>query len=287
MSKTRLALVAAAAVAAVALSACGTSTAGEAVSDRGGAETSAGVVAKPTRWISDLTSQSVPAEQRDTAGYRFGPLATGTGIWEHSDGVSTDAGCTAGPVVAPTMSPTNRGYLTAGHCDKPDRSRVLTFSDAAHASPQFVGVYTPAPAAGRRVDATSLWTTDATTVASIAGYPVAGALTEEATRAPELIGQTVCVLGAVSGLVCGKLADATAQIVVDATTHEGDSGSAMFLVSDTGAATLIGILTKSEKTGGTYGVIADTALRELGAQVVTDPVAAAAVRGDTRYVTAS
>lgn len=285
MSKTRLALVAAAAVAAVALSACGTSTAGEAVSDRGGAETSAGVVAKPTRWISDLTSQSVPAEQRDTAGYRFGPLATGTGIWEHSDGVSTDAGCTAGPVVAPTMSPTNRGYLTAAHCDKPDRARVLTFADASHTNPQFVGVYTPRKPGS--LDATSLWITDTTTVASIAGHPVAGALTEEATRAPELIGQTVCVLGAVSGLVCGKLADATAQIVVDATTHEGDSGSAMFLVSDTGAATLIGILTKSEKTGGTYGVIADTALRELGAQVVTDPVAAAAVRGDTRYVTAS
>lgn len=161
----------------------------------------------------------------------------------------------------------------------------VDLSDAAHTNPQFVGVYTPRKPGS--LDATSLWITSTAASSSIAGHPVAGALTEEATRSPELIGQTVCVLDAVSGLVCGKLADATAQIVVDATTHEGDSGSAMFLVSDTGAATLIGILTKSETTGGTYGVIADTALRELGAQVVTDPVAAAAVRGDTRYVTAS
>lgn len=281
MSKVRLALVAAAAAAAVALSACSTNAEPTPWPTAGAAESSV----KPTRWISDLTSQSVPAEQRDTAGYRFGPLAPGVGIWEHAGGVDTDAGCTAGPLVAPTMSPTSRGYLTAGHCDKPDRTQVLTFADAAHANSQFVGVYTPRKPGS--LDATSLWITGGPASPSIAGHPVAGVLTAESARSPELIGQTVCVLGAVSGLVCGKLADATAQIVVDATTHEGDSGSAMFLVSDTGAATLIGILTKSEKTGGTYGVIADTALRELGAQVVTDPTAAAAVKGDARYVTAS
>lgn len=219
------------------------------------------------------------------AGYRFGPLAPGTGIWEHTDGVPTDAGCTAGPVVAPSMSRSARGFLTAGHCDKPDRAQVLTFSDAEHRSPQSAGVYTPAPREGRSVDATSLWISGTAAPATISGYPVAGVLTEAATRSPELVGQTVCVQGAVSGRVCGDLVDASGQIAMDAVTQPGDSGAAMFLVSDTGAATVIGILTKRAVSGsGTYGVIAETALRELGAQVVTDRDAAAAVRGDTRYV---
>lgn len=284
MRARKFTLTAAAVIAAAAVSACAPT---ESKPWPNAASSSTAAVAKPTRWLAEVAPQPVPADQRDTSEWRlrFGSTAEpGMGVWERG----TDSGCTLGPVVAPTtMSPTSRGYLLAGHCDSAVTAQTVTYSDADRSDAHPLGVYTPWTQ-DKPVDATTLWLQPGTAApASIAGHPVAGVLTEAATRSPELIGQTVCVLGAVSGLVCGPLADASAQIVVDATTHEGDSGSAMFLVSNTGAATVIGILTKSEATGGSYGVIADTALQGVGAQVVTDPTAAAAARGDARYVTPS
>lgn len=292
VSRNRYALITAAAAVAVALSAC---------AGTGGAQPkpwpnvgTGGAVAAPTsaavadNWVA-LRAQPVPDTEKDTTGHRFGPLAPGVGIWEHKDGVATDAGCTLGPAVAPSMSPANRGYLTAGHCDKPDRTQVLVFTDAPHASPQFVGVYTPAPAGGRQVDATSMWVSPGTsTAASVAGHPVAGVLTAAALK--QLVSAPApapkaCMYGAVSGLKCGDLVDADDnEISVDIATLPGDSGSPMFLVDgNTGATTLIGLLTDNSEGSTSYGVVADAALRSLGAKLVTDPAVAVDPRADARY----
>lgn len=289
MRNRMYAFAAAAALAAVALSACSptdpkpwpTAAAAEAVA----APTSAAVA---DNWIG-LPAQPVPDSEKDTTGHRFGPLAPGVGIWEHNDGVATDAGCTLGPAVAPSMSPANRGYLTAGHCDKPDRTQVLVFTDAPHASPQFVGVYTPARAGGRQVDATSMWVSPGTsTAASVAGHPVAGVLTAAALK--QLVSAPApapkaCLYGAVSGLKCGDLVDADDnEISVDIATLPGDSGSPMFLVDgNTGATTLIGLLTDNSEGSTSYGVVADAALRSLGAKLVTDPAVAVDPHTDARY----
>lgn len=288
MSTKRYALIAATAAAAVALSAC--SGTGEAASPKPWPnEGAAGAVAAPTsaavtdNWIS-LPAESVPDKERDTAGHRFGPLAPGVGIWEHAAGVATDTGCTLGPAVAPEMNLARRGYLTAGHCDQPDRNQVLTFSDAAHTNPEFVGVYTPRKPGS--LDATSLWlASDAAAPASIAGHPVAGVLTKSAVSDPKLEGQPVCVYAAVSGLKCGTLVTVDGdEISVDIPTLPGDSGSPLFMVNgNTDAATLIGVLTDNSAGSTSYGVVADTALRDLGAKLVTDPAVTVAPRTDARY----
>lgn len=290
MSRSRFAQVTVAAAAAVALSACSGTSSGEPKPWPTAVGTGE-VVAVPTsatvtdNWVG-LPAAPVPDSQRDTTGHRFGPVAPGVGVWEHGAGIATDTGCTLGPVVAPGMSPVNRGYLTAGHCDKPDRTQVLAFSDAAHASPQFVGVYTPAPAGGRPVDAVSLWVAAGTsTPTSLAGHPVAGVLTKTAVSDPKLEGQPVCLLGAVSGLVCATLVTVDGdEISVDIPTQKGDSGSPLFMVNgNTNAVTLVGLLTDNSQGSTSYGVVADTALHDLGAKLVTDPSVAVDAGRDTRY----
>ncbi|RIS02757.1 hypothetical protein [Mycobacteroides abscessus] len=287
MSTKRYALIAATALATVALSACSGTTPGEPKPwpnvDTGGAVAAPTSATVADNWIS-LPDTAVPPAERDTAGHRFGPLAPGVGIWEHAAGVATDTGCTLGPAVAPEMNLARRGYLTAGHCDKPDRNQVLTFADAAHTNPEFAGVYTPRKPGS--LDATSLWlASDAAAPASIAGHPVAGVLTKSAVSDPKLEGQPVCVYAAVSGLKCGTLVTVDGdEISVDIPTLPGDSGSALFMVNgNTDAATLIGVLTDNSKGSTSYGVVADTALRDLGAKLVTDPAVTIAPRTDAHY----
>lgn len=281
MSKARLALVAAAAAAAVALSACGTSTAGQAVTDRGGAETSAGAV-PTTRWIS-IPDVPVPAAEQDTAHrLRFGTTPTpGMGVYE----LGTDEGCTLGPVVSSNMSPDNHGYLTAGHCDTPAATQVVTFADAGHADPRPVGVYTETVEKGYN-DFTSLWLTAGTPApTSIAERKVAGSLTKDAvTKLDE--GTPVCVDGAVTGVKCGAFGDADdSRIAVEFAVEPGDSGAPMFLVDgNTGAVTVIGQVNKTSATR-TYATFFETALDHAGAKLVVDPAASAVVTGDPRYST--
>ncbi|WP_157931150.1 hypothetical protein [Mycobacteroides abscessus] len=291
MSTKRYALIAATAAAAVVLSACSPTAPAEPKPWPNVG--TGGVMAAPTsatvadNWVS-LPAASVPDKERDTAGHRFGPLAPGVGIWEHAAGVATDTGCTLGPAVAPDMAPANRGYLTAGHCDKPDRTQVLTFADAAHAAPQFVGVYTPAPVGGRPVDVTSLWLTPGITAPSgIAGHSVAGVLTKPALQAMvsgPAAAPKVCIYGAVSGLKCGDLVDADGtEISVEISTRKGDSGSPLFMVNgNTDAVTLIGLVS-SGSGSFTYAIYLDQALREVGAKLVTDPAVVVDAGKDSRY----
>lgn len=288
-SRNRFALIAATAAAAMAVSACsGTAPAAPkpwpSAGEVAAAPTSAAV---SDNWTS-LDPVPVPDKEKDATGHRFGPLAPGVGIWEHAAGVATDTGCTLGPAVAPDMAPANRGFLTAGHCDKPDRTQVLTFADAAHAAPQFVGVYTPAPVGGRPVDVTSLWLTPGTTAPSgIAGHSVAGVLTKPALQAMvsgPAAAPKVCIYGAVSGLKCGDLVDADGtEISTEISTRNGDSGSPLFMVNgNTDAVTLIGLVS-SGSGSFTYAIYLDQALREVGAKLVTDPAVAVDAGTDSRY----
>lgn len=293
VSTNRFALITAAAAAAVALSACSGTGAAEpkpwpSEGKVAAAPTTETVKPAANSWIG-LPAAPVPDGERDTTGHRFGPLAPGVSVWEHEAGVATDAGCTLGPAVAPTMSPTSRGYLLAGHCDKPDRTQVLVFTDPSHASPRPVGVYTPAPSGGRKLDATSLWLQPGTSApASIAGHPVAGVLTTAALK--ELVSGSgpapkACVYGAVTGLSCGDLIDADdKEVTVDIPVRKGDSGSPMFLYDESArAVTVIGVLTDNSRGNTSYGVTAETALRSLGAKLVTDPAVAVDTRADARY----
>lgn len=291
MSRNRYALVTAAGLAAVALSACSGTGAAEpkpwpAEGKVAAAPTSATVRPATNNWVG-LPDQPVPDSQRDISLLhpRFSATAApGVGVWEQG----TNKVCTLGPVIAPTMSPTSRGYLTAKHCDQPSVASAVIYADAAHTDPRTLGVYTPRNP--EDADATSLWVSPGVAApASIAGHPVAGVLNATAVKAlasGSSAAPKVCVYGAVSGLVCGDLIDANdKEVTVDITTRDGDSGGAVFLYDEaTHAATLIG-LASSGSGSYTYGVLAETALRELGAQVVTDPAAAATVRGDSRYVT--
>lgn len=235
-------------------------------------------------WIS-LPAAPVPDSARDTTQWRLrfdSTPAPGVGVWESG----TKDGCTLGPAIAPTMSPTSRGYITARHCDTPAAVDAVTFADAGHADARPVGVYTPS--AGP-LDATTVWMNPGTaTPTTIAGHKVAGVLTEAAvkelpTRWPDSAKATpVCVYGAVTGFACGELSF-TDQLTVKVRTAPGDSGAPMFLVDgNTGAITLLGLLTRGVDDV-TLGEFLEPALKQGGAMAVTDRSAAISPAKDKRY----
>lgn len=286
MSK-RLALVAALAAVGVALSACSGAPEPKPWPSAVAAEKT---VAAPTsakladNWVG-LPTAPVPDSERDISLLhpRFAATPSpGVGVWEQG----TTKVCSLGPAVAPTMSSTSRGYLTAKHCDQPGDAQAIIYADAAHADARPLGVYTPRKP--EDIDATTLWLTSAATApASIAGHPVAGAFTKTAVRG--LVSSSapvpkVCVYGAVTGLKCGDLIDADdTEISVDIPTEHGDSGGAVFLVNgNTGAVTPIGLVS-SGSGSYTYATYLEAALHDLGAQLVTDPATAVDPAEDSRY----
>jgi hypothetical protein len=297
MSRNRYAFATTAALAAVAVSACTATAPAEpkpwpSAGAVAAAPTSATV--KPagspantpvTNSWAALPAQPVPDSERDISLLhpRFSATAApGVGVWEQG----TSKVCTLGPAVAPTMSPASRGYLTAKHCDQPGEASAIIYADAAHTDARPLGVYTPRKP--EDVDATSLWLQSGTAApASIAGHPVAGVLTNAAVKslvsgsgpAPK-----VCVYGAVTGLACGDLIDADDnEISVDIPTREGDSGGTVFLYDEgTRAVTPIGLVSGGSGSY-TYATYLHTALRSLGAQLVTDRSVAVDRSTDTRY----
>lgn len=289
MNVTRFAQVTAAAAAAVALSACSGTAPAEPKPWPTAVGTGAAAAAPTSARVADnwikLDPQPVPDSERDISLLhpRFAATATpGVGVWEQG----TTKVCSLGPAVAPTMSPTSRGYLTAKHCDQPGDAQAIIYADAAHADARPLGVYTPRKP--EDIDATTLWLKPgATAPASIAGRPVAGALTKTAVRglvSGSAPAPKVCVYGAVTGLKCGDLIDADdTEISVDIATEHGDSGGAVFLVNgNTGAVTPIGLVS-SGSGSYTYATYLDAALHDLGAELVTDPAAAVDPRIDSRY----
>jgi len=239
----------------------------------------------------------VPAEQREWADVsgqgkmrwddgkpgrqQFSPLAIPGAAITHE--LTADEGdmCTLGPAVV-------GGILTAGHCHPPgDPTQYLNSSaDQVRVA---LGPLAQALDDEAGQDSAVLWTSlvDRAASARIAGtWPVAGVMSMEAfKRLPEGPATPVCFNGAKSGVQCGELLPSAddGRMLFAASSQRGDSGAPVFLVSAAaGHATLVGILEGGppSRSDATY---LDPALARMDATALADPVAAAAVAGDSRY----
>ncbi|WP_241177755.1 S1 family peptidase [Mycolicibacterium nivoides] len=261
--KTGFAIAAVAAAAAV-ISACSTATGGQpvavpaspsaTVAGAEGADPSAGV---ESTWLT------IPAEQAAAAPKRIDLTQTASG-----------ARCTAGPAVAATSTPTQRGFVAAGHCDEVPGSAVSAGGES-------VEPYTDTRRGDRGVTVT--WgTSNAPPTVAGGEFRVAGVLKQDVVQ--RLKQHTpVCMDGTISGVRCGTVVENDETgIYLDLSIERGDSGAPLFLVSDRGTATLIGIV-EQRSSGFTFGAYLDPLLDELGAKVLTARTAAVDPRTDPRY----
>lgn len=280
---TRALLIAAVASAAVVTSACTSTVTGAAgpASDLGRAPAPGTVAAAPlaagaqNNW-ADVTGQGAPAAAVAVPG------AITVGVEQ----------CTLGPAVQKAGG-TGDGFVTAGHCGPTGTPQRL--KSGADPAGMPLGVLAGSEEIDGAVtsDSAALWVGPADrSAAVIAGnWRVAGVMTLEAAR--RLPAKTpVCFDGAVSGVVCGPLDDASTDILFDAASQPGDSGAPVFLVdATTRTATLVGILKGGDDTAGDAGRVSlatflDPALTRLEAHALVDPKAAASVAADPRYSTA-
>ncbi len=188
---------------------------------------------KPDNWVVPASAISVPA----------GVLAPGAfidvGTAESGGSCTLGAGIRAGD---------RTGFVTAGHCGNGDGDMVRL--DSVTGAP--LGVLSDADesydsVAKVALDYAAVWTNaPAPNAATVAGLPVAGVMTREAAaKLPK--GTPICFDGATSGVLCSALDFAdTITMMTEGVGGRGDSGAPVFVVDgDTGAATLIGITSKS------------------------------------------
>lgn len=254
-------MIAAVAVATAALSGCSTGVAGQPVADP--ATDSSATVTVPTT-APETTWLTIPAEQAATAPKRIQLLQTA------ADGATKR--CTAGPAVVAEAAAARRGYLAAGHCDGRPGSSVSADGEA-------VEPYTETRLGDRGVTVT--WGA-ANTAPTVAGFRIAGVLKQDAVqRLPQ--GTPVCMDSNVSGVRCGAVVENDGTgIYLDLPAERGDSGAPLFLVSDRGTASLIGLA--EQRSGAyTFGAYLDPLLDEVGARALVDRTVAADPRTDSRY----
>lgn len=192
--------------------------------------------------------------------------------------------CTLGPAVRSTADGLN-GFITAGHCDPTTGDRMQSYNSSPDQRLVPLAAMTDVVDDQQAVDSGVIWTDRPPAAPLLADkWPVAGVLTREGVLdLPD--GAPVCTFGARSGVVCGpsRGVDASGQLVFDAHTVKGDSGSPVFLVdSVTGAATLVGVL-KGGDAVTTTATLLDPALDRLHANAVVDQAAARAVEGRPGY----
>ncbi|PVA12426.1 hypothetical protein D2E64_03025 [Mycobacteroides abscessus] len=262
--RKRLGAAAAVAAAAVALSACSTATGGAPVTDPATSNVTVAVGAQAADPSAEVESTwlTIPATQADAAPKRIELTQTASG-----------ARCTAGPAIAAASTPTRRGFVVAGHCDELPGSAVSAGGES-------IEPYTDTQRGDRGVTVTWGAANAAPTVAG--GFKVAGVLKQDVVQRLEY-GTPVCMDGAISGVQCGTVTENDASgIYVKLPIERGDSGAPLFLVSDRGTATLIGIV--EQRSGNfTFGAYLDPLLAEVGAKVLTDRTAAIDPRTDPRY----
>jgi hypothetical protein len=225
---------------------------------------------KPDNWVAPAPAVSVPA----------GVLAPGAFI--ALVGEDGGFGCTLG---AGIRAGDRTGFVTAGHCGNGDGDMVRL--DSVTGAP--LGVLSDAnesydSVAKVALDYAAVWNSaPAPRAATVAGLPVAGVMTREAAaKLPK--GTPICFDGATSDLSCAPLRFADGiSLRLDGAARPGDSGAPAFIVDgDTGAATLIGIMSGGDATNVEVTYL-DPALERLGAQALVDADAAAFVAGDQRY----
>lgn len=265
MSRRNGFAIAAVAAAAVAVSACSTATGGAPVADPGASTATVAVpsAAPESNWLT------IPAEQAAAAPRRVQLLQTA------ADGATKR--CTAGPAVVAEAGAARRGYLAAGHCDGRPGSSVSADGEA-------VEPYTSTRLGDRGVTVTWGTANAAPTVAG--GFRIAGVLKQHAVQQlPQ--GTTVCMDSNVSGVRCGPVVENDGTgIYLDLPSERGDSGAPLFLVSDRGTATLIG-LAEQRSAGYTFGAYLDPLLDEVGAKALVDPAVAVNPASDQRYSSAT
>lgn len=210
-----------------------------------------------------------------------GVLAPG-GLIRGVDPEGYMASCTIGPALR------GDAVLTAGHCGLSGTPRL-----SPDGTP--IGAITRSqdtiPASGPVIDAAVVELDvplDPLVEARVAGLPVAGVMRKQGIYGLPA-GTPVCFDGVKSGLKCGPLINADAHgIQVDVDSLHGDSGSPVFLVDgETHIVTIIGVLKGSPLSIDSVmrATYLDTALTEMGATALVDPLAAASVAGDPRYST--
>lgn len=216
----------------------------------------------PAQWASKPLpgSQLIP----------YPPLATTRGI-----------ACTLGPAV---IGSGGNGWLTAGHCDR-DRDTLQSgyFTDDAGVSATYLGdlsdikdTVEPYNLDGAS-DRAAVWTGNTPfdpRAAHLAGFPIAGVMREAAVRDLPA-GTPICISGARSGVVCSAKIDTDGPLIeYPDVARVGDSGAPVFLVDSGGSALLIGLLSGGSDGVGTATYL-EPVLRELRAQVISEPGAQA------------
>ncbi|KXO90986.1 Uncharacterised protein (plasmid) [Tsukamurella tyrosinosolvens] len=276
-----LAAVAAILVAATALASCadgGGRGAPEADNVAATPTVSATVAAPAAPKYIDVTGQGreLPRDSVDRAQFSATPQPGAKVLRWNSAGVGDR--CTLGPAV--TVG-SRSAFLTAGHCAG---AGVTQFAQGDAAGKVLIPLG-PAvqavnedgvPGADGILDDRALIFTSTPPTPQIAGtWTVAGSLTvKETQRLPH--GTPICVDGATSGVRCGGLISAERGRVEfvgkpgTAAPSKGDSGAPVFVVDDSGRATVIGLVTSEARDGSTTNAtFIEPALLSLGAELVT------------------
>lgn len=283
MNSRKYALVTAAAAAAVALSACAGTAPAEPmpwpnVGTGGAVAAPTSATVKPT-WVTAPWTGKVNANN-NAKGIQFGGTPV-PGVVIAQQVADSRKSCTIG--VAVQAADIGNAFVTAGHCDRAPGGALFLYPEAdttdavAKQLPAtFVKTDTHAVAdigTGLVSDSTLLPVSTVDRAATkIAGrYPIAGVLTTAAVK--QLLADTpVCLDGAVSGLVCGRLVDADDDGLVrfDVGSRDGDSGGPVFLLDQQHRAVLIGIHKRGDGTTAAATYL-EPALMRLGAGAMLDP----------------
>lgn len=282
---------AAALAAAVVVSACAPSVDGRPVAGettRASSEVKSGsppdTPAAVQQVWEDVTGQGAELPRDSVDGAQFSRLPVpGSAIWHAPDTGTTLSVCTAGPTA---IGPNGAAVLTAGHCGLGPRAGQQYTLTAADGDTVPLGTATGAVDDDRGVDSAIVSTPAAAAVPPLIAdtWPVAGVLTVAGVEALPL-GTPVCYAGAMSGVRCGPLTDTDdhGRLVFGTASEEGNSGSAVFLVSQ-GAAHLVAILEGGDAVS-TQATYLAPALTRVAAAALVDSTAAAAVAGLPGYST--
>lgn len=273
---TKYRLVCALSVASIAMSACSTSVAGQPVSESDTPATEKVATqhadSHAPRYV-DVSGQGV-ALPRDSDGFQFSATALPGVAVGHRKADDTVEGCTLGPAVSSKHD--EQGFLTAGHCTAnlaPTMQYLSTSADTGSSAPILLGTAEQAqdaPSPSGYSDSAVIWTGTvdpaATRIANT--WPIAGVMPVSAVKQLPA-GTPICIDGAKSGVVCSPLISVDADFIrIGHVTQSGDSGAAVFVVDQTGNATLIGIHSGTE-SGRSEATFLEPALQRLGATTLT------------------
>lgn len=193
---------------------------------------------RDSRPLQDLTPQPVLSPLALPAASAIGP---GAGIYVEYASGSSGMGCTAGFLVRTSTG--QRGFLTAGHCNRPGNPSKVTMNLAGIMPYAMLGTFrrTINEGSGDDQHDIGLIMLDGEyvpqTSAIAASLPVSGVTTDLS------VGQQLCKYGMSTGQEeCGQVLDITGSKVAFAAAGQcGDSGGPVYAVRSDGTASAVGI----------------------------------------------